>query len=90
MSEAETLDQVRRFVQEAFLYMRPDFKLAEETPLLQTGVIDSMGVMDVLGFLEDNYDLVPSDYEITEVNIGYAAGHNRVHPPKEEPCPTLT
>lgn len=70
MSEAETLEQVRTFVRETFLYMRPDFELKDETSLLQSGVLDSMGVMDVLGFLEDNFGLVPSDQEITEANLG--------------------
>jgi len=70
MTESDTLPQVRRFLQETFLYMRPDFDLQEDTSLLQSGVLDSMGVMEVLGFLEETFGVVPTDQEITEANLG--------------------
>lgn len=70
MSKTDTRAQLRQFVQETFLYMRPDFVLRDDTSLLQSGVLDSMGVMEVLGFLEETFGVVPSDQEITEANLG--------------------
>lgn len=70
MSKSDTVAQLRHFVQDTFLYMRPEFDLRDDTSLLQSGVLDSMGVMEVLGFLEESFGVVPADQEITEANLG--------------------
>lgn len=67
------LTRTRAFVQETFLYMRPDFALRDTDPLLQRGVIDSMGVMELIGFLRSEFGVVVSDDEITEQNLGTLA-----------------
>jgi acyl carrier protein len=69
-SEAQILEQVRTFVQKEFLYMRPGFVLGDEDSLMKTGVVDSMGVLEVMTFLEDTFDVRPGDDEITEANLG--------------------
>src|SRR5438093_11493713 len=40
-AQSEIVDRTRAYVRENFLYMRPDWKLGDEDPLLGTGVIDS-------------------------------------------------
>ena len=70
MSKTDTLPQLREFVRETFLYMRPEFDLRDDTSLLHSGVLDSMGVMEVLGFLEESFGVTPTDMEITEANLG--------------------
>jgi acyl carrier protein len=69
-TEAQILEQVRAFVQKEFLYMRPGFVLSDEDSLMKTGVVDSMGVLEVMTFLEDTFDVRPNDDEITEANLG--------------------
>lgn len=68
-SESEVRDAVRAFIVDNFLYMRPDFVLGDSDPLLERGVVDSMGVMEVLHFLEDRFQVVAADDEITEENL---------------------
>lgn len=84
MSETEILARTRAYVQETFLYMRPDFALADQDRLLQRGVIDSMGVMELLAFLRSEFGVVVGDEDITETNLGtladiarYVATHRR-------------
>jgi acyl carrier protein len=62
--------RIRDYVRENFLYMRPHFELGEDDALLESGVIDSMGVMELIGFLESEFDLVIADEAITEDNLG--------------------
>jgi acyl carrier protein len=69
-TETEILAKVRTFVTTEFLYMRPDFRLADEDSLMTAGVVDSMGVMEVLTFLEDSFGVRAADDEITEANLG--------------------
>lgn len=66
----EIASRLRAYVQENFLYMRPHFQLGEDDQLLESGVIDSMGVIELIGFLQEEFDLVIADEEITEENLG--------------------
>ena len=69
-SEAQILTQVREFVEREFLYMRPGFKLGDADNLMKAGVVDSMGVLEVMSFLETTFGVTPTDDEITETNLG--------------------
>lgn len=66
----EILAALRTFVEENFLYMKPGFVLGNDDSLMKKGVVDSMGVMEVLGFLEDHFQVTPEDHEVTEANLG--------------------
>lgn len=69
--ERETTERVRSFLQENFLYLRPaDFTLHEDDRLLERGVIDSMGVVELISFLEDSFGLRVLEEEISEANLG--------------------
>jgi acyl carrier protein len=64
------LESVRAYIQENFLYMRPDLEFGDEDSLLGAGIVDSMGVMEVIAFLEDEFGVVVADEDITEENLG--------------------
>lgn len=66
----EVASRIRGYVQDNFLYMRPHFQLGEDDSLLEGGVIDSMGVMELITYLEEEYQLTVADHEITEENLG--------------------
>ena len=70
MTEAEILAAVRQFVRDNFLYMKPGFVLDDDDSLLKKGVVDSMGVMEMLGFLEEKFGVSPDENELTEANLG--------------------
>ena len=69
-TESQVIERVRAFLTENFLYMRPDFVLSDDISLLEGGVIDSMGVLEVLNFLEEEYGVTAADDEISEANMG--------------------
>jgi acyl carrier protein len=73
MEEATVLARTRAFVSETFLYTRPDFALGDTDRLLQRGVIDSMGVMELIAFLRSEFGIVVADEDITESNLGTLA-----------------
>ena len=73
MNPTEILARTRAYVHETFLYMRPGFALADEDRLLQRGVIDSMGVMELIAFLRNEFGVVVADEDITESNLGTLA-----------------
>lgn len=68
--ENQIRERVRRFLEENFLYMRPNFELGDDDRLLERGVVDSMGVAEMVTFLEDEFGVTTSDEDITEANLG--------------------
>ncbi|HEY6854575.1 MAG TPA: acyl carrier protein [Gemmatimonadales bacterium] len=76
-SEAEIVTRARTWVRENFLYMRPDWKLGDDDPLLGSGVIDSIGVIELVGFLQSAFDFTIADDDIVESNLGSLAAIGR-------------
>jgi len=42
----------------------------DELPLLQSGIIDSLGVLDLVAFLEKSFTISITDEELTPENFG--------------------
>jgi len=63
-------DEIRAYLDENFLYMRPDFILQDDDRLLERGVVDSMGIVEMLTFLDDQFGVKVADDEISEANLG--------------------
>jgi len=72
-SEEAIRERLRKFVRETFLYARPAMSLGDDDSLLAKGVIDSMGIMEMLGFLEEEFHVTPADGDITEEKLGSIA-----------------
>ena len=70
MQESEIIARVRGFIEENFLYMRPEFELADDDRLLERGVVDSLGVVEMLTFIENEFGVCAAEEEISEANLG--------------------
>ena len=73
ISESEIKSRARNFIQENFLYAMPDFELGDDDRLLERGVIDSMGVAEMIAFVESEFGISTSDDEVSEANYGSLA-----------------
>jgi len=60
---------IRQFVVDNFLFGQDDDQLASDTSLLQAGIIDSTGVLEIVVFLEDGYDIKVEDSELIPENL---------------------
>jgi acyl carrier protein len=68
-----THDTIRRFIATELLRGQQNEPLGDDDPLLESGIIDSMGVMSLLAFLEKEFSIqVPGDDLIPE-NFGSIA-----------------
>jgi len=74
MDRHVVLARTRGYVTEAFLYMRPDFVLTDDDSLFEKGVIDSMGVLELIGFLHSEFGVTVADEDINDRNLGTLAG----------------
>jgi acyl carrier protein len=69
MNETEIINDTRAYITENFLYARPNYVVAEDEHLLEKGVVDSMGMVELITFLQDRFGVEPADDEITEDNF---------------------
>jgi len=61
-------DVVRHFVVETFLFGE-DEKLKEDTSFLESGMIDSTGILELIAFLEETFGLRFEDDELIPENL---------------------
>ena len=64
----EIKDKVRAFVTTNF-YVPDPTVLADEASLLDQGIIDSTGVLEIISFLEDTFELTVEDSEMLPDNL---------------------
>jgi acyl carrier protein len=64
---------VREYIRQNFLYAKPDLVLPDDGLLLEKGVLDSMGVIELVEFLQGEFKIRVADDEITEDNLGSIA-----------------
>ncbi|MCW2778048.1 MAG: hypothetical protein JWN17_1773 [Frankiales bacterium] len=67
------VDQMRTFVEENFLYLRPEVVLGDGDDLLALGLIDSMGFVELVEQVQSRFGVQVDDAEITEANFGSLA-----------------
>jgi len=60
----------RRYILDNFLYTKPDARLDEDERLLERGIVDSMGVMELIAFLQDQFGINVAEADITEEHFG--------------------
>jgi len=60
---------VRSFILENFMFSNDESALNSEESLLDKGVIDSTGVMELVAFLEDEYKFRINDDELIPENL---------------------
>ena len=69
----DVIQRMRSYIDDNFLYMRPDAVLDDDDSLLGTGIIDSMGVMELIVFVESEFGLIVGDEEVTKDNFDSVA-----------------
>ena len=53
----------------AYLKEQTGIEVVVDTPLVEDGIIDSMGIMDLLGFIESSFDVTPEEDDLTIENF---------------------
>ncbi|MEJ5225712.1 MAG: acyl carrier protein [Anaerolineales bacterium] len=62
-----THDIIRDFITSEMLPRPLDAPIGDDDPLIESGIIDSMGVMNLLGFLEEKFSIqIPGEELIPE------------------------
>lgn len=65
----QTQVEVRKFIVDNFLFGQEDDQLLSDTSLLQSGTIDSTGVLELVMFIEETYGIKIEDDELLPENL---------------------
>jgi acyl carrier protein len=64
-----TEQDIRQFIIDNFLFGESDAELSNHDSLLDRGIIDSTGVLELVTFLEDKYAMKIRDDELVPQNL---------------------
>jgi len=64
-----TAEQIRSFLAENFMLSSDGFTLADDASLLEAGVVDSTGILELTMFVEDTFGVEVADQEIVPENF---------------------
>ncbi len=70
-------DRIRTFIHQRFPVAR-ERKLGDEDSLLESGAIDSLGILDVVSFFEDEFKVRLEDEELVPENFDTVAALARL------------
>jgi len=62
-------EKIRRFVLDGFMFGCPPEQLDDGASLLETGIVDSTGVMELVAFLEEEFNVTVEDSELVPENL---------------------
>ena len=89
MSSEEIRDKIRTFLVENFLVLDEATELDDGESLLEMGIIDSKGVLELVGFLEQTFGLgvqdqevIPENFDTVDNVVTYVAGKLAIAPAK--------
>lgn len=76
--DAETFErELRKYIVENFLFGDESAELADDTSFLETGMIDSTGVLELIRYVEETCAIAVSDDEIVPDNLDSIAKISR-------------
>jgi len=62
-------NEIRQFVIDNFLFGQSDRQLGNSDSFLESGIIDSTGVLELIAFIESKYEVSIADEELVPANL---------------------
>ena len=90
--EGNSTSRIRQFVLQTFPLARKR-NISDNTDLLESGIIDSLGVLDLVAFLQQEFAVAVDDGDLTPENFksieAMAQFVERMLEPQARPVPSL-
>jgi len=61
-------DEIKQFITEKFLFNSDD-PPGDDVSLLETNIVDSVGILEIVAFLESHFKIKVEDEELTAGNL---------------------
>jgi acyl carrier protein len=70
MSSNGIREGIREYIQDRFMIGKSLNSLGDADPLLEKGILDSTGVLELVGFIEEKFAFSVEDEELLPDNLG--------------------
>ncbi|RJP24110.1 MAG: acyl carrier protein [Deltaproteobacteria bacterium] len=70
MASGDTRGVIRVYLQDRFMIGKSSSSLMDTDPLLEKGILDSTGVLELVGFIEETFSFPVEDEELVPDNLG--------------------
>jgi acyl carrier protein len=70
MSSDGVRTKIREYIQDRFMIGKSLNTLGDSDQLLEKGILDSTGVLELVGFIEENFPFSVEDEELLPDNLG--------------------
>jgi acyl carrier protein len=60
---------IRKFILENYLFTDDDSLLKNDVSLIETGIIDSTGILELISFIQKTFDIKVEDEEMIPENL---------------------
>ena len=65
----EIENKIKTYIAKNLLFSGDEFKYSNDASFLEEGIVDSLGVMELVSFVEDQFGVSVDDQEITPDNF---------------------
>ena len=67
--EMDIQKEIKRFILENFIAGRKEGELSDNESLIESGIIDSTGVLELVLFIEETFSIIVEDEELVPENL---------------------
>ncbi len=78
MAQTATTDRLRTFIVEELSWEGSPGDLTDDFPLLERGALDSLGIFQLVSFIESEFGVEVRDKELVRANFGTLADISRL------------
>ena len=69
LTATDVEERVRQFITQNFLFGAEDERLTRKASFLESGIIDSTGILELINFIEEAYGFSVEDAEMLPANL---------------------
>ncbi len=66
---ADIKEELREYIVENFLFGDSDFEFDEDTSFMDSGILDSTGILELITFVESTFNITINDDEVLPDNL---------------------
>lgn len=63
-------DKIKKFISENFLFTTSIDLIADDQAFMESGIVDSTGILEIVNFVEEEFGIQLEDDEIIPENLG--------------------
>ena len=79
-------EEIKQFIADNLLFSSNGFHLSDDASFLENGVVDSLGIMELVMYVEEQFgvqvldeDVTPDNFDSVNRLVAYVASKNGVH-----------